>query len=205
MECSTYPRGPRSGRVYYPDHHHLIGPIRPTRGHIATPPHRLICDASAVRERLGHPRVVPVFRCPFLPGMPPPTTPGSSTMLSSRAATSMVPSARSQRLGTPNHPQSASRGASISGLPRFTHLLRPARLLGALYGSDRLPGQRRLLLPGFQRDRPVAGYNYSGGWTPPLVGLSPTGTTTRLAARLRMMPPFPSSPLSVGSETGAPV
>src|SRR5262249_10288796 len=41
---------------------------------------------------------------------------------------------------------------------------------------------------------PVAGYDYSGGWTPPLVGLSPTGTTTRLAARLRMMPPFPSPP-----------
>jgi len=31
-------------------------------------------------------------------------------------------------------------------------------------------------------------HDYSGGWTPPLVGLSPTGTTTRLAARLRMMP-----------------
>jgi len=30
-------------------------------------------------------------------------------------------------------------------------LLRPASLLGALYGSDRLPGQRRLLRPGFQR------------------------------------------------------
>src|SRR5262249_8678985 len=85
----------------------------------------------------------------------------------------------------PSLPQSVSRGASISGLPRFTHLLRPARLLGALYGSDRLPGQRRLLRPGFQRDRSVAGYDYSGGWTPPLVGLSPTGTTTRLAARPR--------------------
>jgi hypothetical protein len=30
-------------------------------------------------------------------------------------------------------------------------LLRPVRLLGALYRSDRSPGQRRLLLPGFQR------------------------------------------------------
>jgi hypothetical protein len=75
-----------------------------SRAHRTFTARRLICDASAVRERLGHPRVVPVFRCPFLPGMPPPTTPGSSTMLSSRAATSMVPSARSQRLGTPNPP-----------------------------------------------------------------------------------------------------
>src|SRR5262249_40535469 len=41
---------------------------------------RLICDAFAVRERLGDPRVVPGFRCTFLPGMPPPTTPGSSNI-----------------------------------------------------------------------------------------------------------------------------
>ena len=75
-----------------------------SRAHRNFTARRLICDASAVRERLGHPRAVPVFRCPFLPGMPPPTTPGSSTMISSRAATSMVPSARSQRLGTPATP-----------------------------------------------------------------------------------------------------
>src|SRR5262245_46895900 len=174
-----------------------------SRAHRNFTAQRLICDASAVRERLGHPRAVPVFRCPFLPGMPPPTTPGSSTMVSSRAATSMVPSARSHVSALPSLPQSVSRGASISGLPRFTHLLRPARLLGALYGSDRLPGQRRLLLPGFQRDRPVAGYDYSGCWTPPLVGVSPTGMTTRLAARLRMMPTFPRSHLRF-RKTGFP-
>jgi len=34
-----YPRGPRSGPGYaVPVHHHLIGPIRPTRGHIPTSP-----------------------------------------------------------------------------------------------------------------------------------------------------------------------
>src|SRR6266542_4139745 len=34
-----YPRGPRSGPGYaVPAHHHLVGPIRPTRGHIPTPP-----------------------------------------------------------------------------------------------------------------------------------------------------------------------
>src|SRR5262249_31346317 len=57
-----------------------------------------------------------------------------------------------------------------------------ARLLALLYGSDPSPSRRGLLLPGFQRDRPVAGYDYSSGWTPLLAGLSPTGTTTRLAA-----------------------
>src|SRR5499427_10839461 len=40
---------------------------------------RLIRDAFAVRERLGDPRAVPGFRCPFLPGMPSSTTPGTST------------------------------------------------------------------------------------------------------------------------------
>ena len=77
-------------RVYYPGHQHLIDPIRPTRGNIATSPHRLICDASAVRERLGHPRAVPVFRCTLRPDMPSPKTPESSTLLSSRAATSTL-------------------------------------------------------------------------------------------------------------------
>jgi hypothetical protein len=36
-----YPRGPRSGPGYaVPVHLHLIGPIRPTRGHIPTSPAR---------------------------------------------------------------------------------------------------------------------------------------------------------------------
>ena len=40
VEYSTYPRGPRSGPGYsVPVRHHLIGPIRPTRRHIAISPH----------------------------------------------------------------------------------------------------------------------------------------------------------------------
>ena len=42
---------------------------------------RLIRDAFAVRERLGDPRVVPGFCCPFLPGMPLSMTPGSSIIV----------------------------------------------------------------------------------------------------------------------------
>jgi hypothetical protein len=38
---ALYPRGPRSGPGYaVPVHHHLIGPIRPTRGHIPISPTR---------------------------------------------------------------------------------------------------------------------------------------------------------------------
>jgi hypothetical protein len=183
VEYSTYPRGPRSGRVYYPGHHHLIGPIRPTRGHIPISSHRLIWDASAVRERLGHPRAVPVFRCTLRPGMPSPKTPGSSNM--DKFQRSHVDIGLRRVLNgsaLPKSPQSASRGVSITGLPRFTHLLRPASLLAPLYGSDRSPGRRELLLPGFRRDRLVAGYDYSIDWTPMLVGFSPTGMAARLAA-----------------------
>jgi hypothetical protein len=54
-----HPRGPRSGPGYsVPGHHHLIGPIRPTRRHIAISPHgglyampSLCGSAEATRER----------------------------------------------------------------------------------------------------------------------------------------------------------
>ena len=86
VEYSTYPRGPRSGPgCSVPVRHHLIGPIRPTRGHITIfTAWRLIRDAFAVRERLGDPRVVPSFRCTFFPGMPSPATPGNPNTVSSR-------------------------------------------------------------------------------------------------------------------------
>src|SRR5262245_30305592 len=51
-----------------------------SRAHRNFTARRLICDASAVRERLGHPRAVPVFRSPFPPDMPSPKTPGSSNV-----------------------------------------------------------------------------------------------------------------------------
>ena len=83
MYCTTmqwvaplYPGVLAPDRLCCPIHHHLVDPIRPARGHIPTSSHRLIWDASAVRERLGHPRAVPVFRCTFLAGMPSPETPG---------------------------------------------------------------------------------------------------------------------------------
>ena len=58
VEYYTGPKGPRSGPGYVVlVHPHLIGPMRPTRGHTATFPQRLICNAFAVRERLGDPRV----------------------------------------------------------------------------------------------------------------------------------------------------
>jgi hypothetical protein len=47
---------------------------------------RLIRDAFAVRERLGDPRVVPSFRCTFLPDMPPSPTTESPASIFSRTS-----------------------------------------------------------------------------------------------------------------------
>ena len=86
------PRGPRSGPgSSVPVHRRLIGPIRPTRRHIAISPSlRLIRDAFAVRERLGDPRVVPSFRCTFLLDMPSSMPPGRSKSVSSSSPISIL-------------------------------------------------------------------------------------------------------------------
>ena len=82
---------------------------------------RLIRDAFAVRERLGDPRVVPSFRCTFLPDMPSSLTPGSSIILTcpgSRCRRGL----RRELTGStlPTLPQSDSRGRPISWLHWFT-------------------------------------------------------------------------------------
>src|SRR3974390_2630650 len=82
---------------------------------------RLIRDAFAVRERLGDPRVVPSFRCTFLPDMPSSLTPGSSIIVTcpgSRCRRGL----RRELTGStlPTLPHSHSRGRPISCLPWFT-------------------------------------------------------------------------------------
>src|SRR6516162_3952953 len=47
------------------------------------------------------------------------------------------PSPRSEQLGTPKPPAIRSTRVKYFGASRFTHLLRPAKLLAPLYGSDR--------------------------------------------------------------------
>ena len=124
---------------------------------------RLIRDAFAVRERLGDPRVVPSFRCSFLPDMPPSPTTESPTSIFSR--TSMPPPARhSQHSRNPFHAGGRFRGFTGS-LP-----LQSARLLAPLYGSDwdTSPATGDFYFQGFNGSvfLPVAGYNYNSDWTP---------------------------------------
>ena len=84
---------------------------------------RLIRDAFAVRERLGDPRVVPGFRCSFLPGMPSSPTPGTPTSICSRTSMPTWPSPTDQRLGTPDPPAIRSTRAShfVASLVRFRY------------------------------------------------------------------------------------
>jgi hypothetical protein len=89
-----------------------------SRAHRDFTARRLIGDAFAVRERRGDPRVVPGFRCPFLPNMPSSLTPGSSIHRFGpelRCRHGLRRDLSSSAL--PILPQSVSRAAHISGLP----------------------------------------------------------------------------------------
>jgi hypothetical protein len=90
--------------------------------------------------------VHPILACHPLP------TPGSSNVDKFQSSDVDVTFAE---MSAARHSQlsrkSVSRGGTISGLPRFAHLLRPASLLAPLYGSDQFPSRRGLLRPGFRR------------------------------------------------------
>ena len=187
--ASLYSRGPRSSPGFaVPVHHHLIGPIRPTRGHPTDfAARRLIRGAFAVRERLGDPRAVPVFRCPFLSGMPSPKTPGSSDIhkfqsrdvdigLRRCASGSALP----KTPANPFHAGGRFRGFHGSriyyGLPDCSP---PCTDLTGFSASGGFYFQASNGSVAF----PVTGYGYSIDWTPILAGLSPAGMAARLAAR----------------------
>jgi len=112
---------------------------------------RLIRDAFAVRERRGDPRVVPSFRCPFLPDMPPSPTPGSSTSRrpSLRCRHGLRHTLTGSTLPKPHDPFLV--GSKFRGFTD-SQLLRPVRLLASLDGSDwNSSSHRRLLRPGFRQ------------------------------------------------------
>jgi len=84
------------------------------------------------------------------------------------------PSPWTKGLGTPSrNPFHAGHGfRGYAG----SLLLRPVRLLAPLYGSDRSPGHRGLLLPGFRRvGHPSRGWVWLRQWLDSSVG----GTLTR--------------------------
>ena len=119
------PQGPSLGSgLFCPGPSSLNRPHPPhSRAHRDFTAWRLIRDAFAVRERLGDPRVVPSFRCTFLPGMPSSPTPGTPASICSRISMPTWPSPIDQRLGTPDPPAIRSTRAThfVASLVRFRY------------------------------------------------------------------------------------
>jgi hypothetical protein len=185
---SPPPQGPSLGSgLFCPGPSSLNRPHPPhPRAHHDFTAWRLIRDAFAVRERRSDPRVVPGFRCSFLPGMPSSPTPGRPTSKCSRASMPTWPSPFDHRLGTPKNSRNPFHaGFSFRGFTGSLPL-RPARLLAPLHGSDwDAPALGDFYFQAFDGSvsLPAAGYNYNSDWTPLLAGFSPAGMTASLAAR----------------------
>jgi hypothetical protein len=116
------PQGPSLGSgLFCPGPSSLNRPHPPhSQAHRDFTARRLIRDAFAVRERLGDPRVVPSFRCTFLPDMPSSPTPGSSNIATCPVSRCRHGLRRELTGSTlPILPQSDSRGRSISWLHWF--------------------------------------------------------------------------------------
>ena len=179
-----------------------LGPSSLNRPH---PPHswahrdfaakRLIRDVFAVRERRGDPRVVPSFRCTFLPDMPPSTTTGSPYIVSSKFTMSTWSSPHPNRLDTPKTP--AIRSTRELNFRGFTglQLLRPVRLLASprriRLGDDPAAGDFYVQAFDGAVTLPAAGYDYDIDWTPLSAGLAPAGTAASFAALGWVEPAIP--------------
>ena len=137
---------------------------------------RLIPSAFAVRERLGDPRVVPNFRLLLCTNMSLSVTPEVQRLhMSSSFTIDTSLRVDPKRSASSSLPQSASRGARISGLPDSLPL-RPARLFASLGGSDRVaPANRDFYFQAFDELVAlfIAGYRYGSNWT-----ISADGTFT---------------------------
>jgi len=128
--------GPRSGSGYsVPNRHHLIGPIRPTRRHIAISPHGglyampSLCGSAEATRKWFRAFTAHSFLacCPLRP----------------RGVRHQYPELRRRhslhRMTTgsalPTLPQSVPRGRSISWLHRFAYAT-ACQVARPLYGSD---------------------------------------------------------------------
>src|SRR2546430_14369545 len=125
--------------------------------------------------------------------------PGEFGHRMSRTSMPTSPSPRSEQLGTPNPPAIRfTRGTSF-GASRFTHLLRPVRLLALLYGSDRCARPPRAFTSRLPTDRspsPLLGITTTAtglllaGLAPAGMAASPSAPETYLRlSRIRLPPP----------------
>jgi hypothetical protein len=164
---SPPPQGSSLGSgLFCPDPSSLNRPHPPhSQAHRDFTAERLIRDAFAVRERLGDPRVVPGFRCPFFPDLPPSMTPGSFNIVMVQFLRCRTwPSPGSEQLGTPIYPairftQGTYFGASPVHLRYGLSGCSPS-----LDGSDQVsPASEDFYFQAFDRSvaLPAAGYDYN--------------------------------------------
>ena len=180
------PRGPRSGPGYsVPNRHHLIGPIRPTRRHIAISPHgglyampSLCGSAEATREWFRAFTAHSFLACR-------PLRPRGVRHRYPDIRCRHWPSPIDQRLGAPNTPAIRFTRAVdfVASLVRFRYSLPGCS--PPCTDQTGTPSLRGLLLPGFQRWSPSPLLDITTTATGLLCwrGLSPAGMAASLAAR----------------------
>jgi hypothetical protein len=153
-EIPLCPRGPRSGPgSVVPVHHHLLGPIRPTRRHIATsPPGGLyatpsLCrSASATRERFR------AFAARSFPTCRPLRPRGARRRLIRPLAPPTTLAFASSGQARRSRPAPTIRFKWVPQFRGFTgsHLLRPVELLASLTDPTGSPQPQRRIRPGFR-------------------------------------------------------
>ena len=178
------PQGPslQSG-LCCPVLHRLIGPIRPTRGHIAISPQSglyampsLCGSAEATHEWFRAFTIIPSWHAVlFDPGEL-----GHRSVQYRDADTGLRRELSGSAL--PNTPQSVSRGSWFSWL-YGSHLLQPAKLLAPRYGSDRIAPRSTVQAFNESVALPVVGYDYDSLSGLLLsAGLAPAGMIASFAA-----------------------
>jgi hypothetical protein len=147
---------------------------------------RLIRKAFAVRERLSDPRVVPGFRWLFRLDMPSSMTPRSSIIVEVQFSDVDIGLRRDlSGSALPKIPQSASRGARISGLPGLRYVAACQVARPPVTDRTGLPQHQRAFTSRLSADRsPSLPLDITTAWTGLLVlaGLSPAGIAASLAA-----------------------
>ena len=187
-----YPRGPRSGPgSAVPVRHHLIDPIRPTRGHIAISPHSglyampsLCGSAEATREWFRA-----FAACSFLTCRP---------LRPRGVRTSHCPISRCRHglrhglIGSTLPKPPAIRFARGSNFGAYWFAFATACQSARLPLSDQTriapsaPEAFTSRLSAGSVTLPAAGYDYDIDWTPMSAGLAPAGTAASFAALARM-------------------
>ena len=172
------PRGPRSCPSYaVSSRHHLIDPIRPTRGHIAFSPHGgaytrcLRCAGAPRRPASGSGLSLSILSWHTVLSDPGEFDHRQFQRSDVDAAfAESRPARHSQDSRNPFHAGDDFRGFLVHTSATVCQLARP------LHGFDRLPSQRGFYIRAFSGlvALPAAGYNYNSDWNS-----SVGGTLTR--------------------------